>query len=165
MSDLNLDLASAILRIEQAWAERGTPRGNLLLLRLQSDARRLRAHLPPAYDLDAADAREITLATLAGTAVTRPFLGGPLDGEERTVAADQFQVVAVEQPEWSAAVFTSRHVEAQRLKQVVYNAKAFADPVEGLRYVMVAPNVRDVDHALYQWLAKRWLREAPERRP
>lgn len=47
--DLQLDIASAIARIEQAYAERGTPLGEFLLERLQADARRLRGHLTPEW--------------------------------------------------------------------------------------------------------------------
>lgn len=65
MSDqLQIDIACAVLRIEQAYAERGNALGELLLERLQGDARRLRGHLAPTW-----------LAAVA--AETGPTLGCP----------------------------------------------------------------------------------------
>jgi hypothetical protein len=68
----------------------------------QSDANSGGEHSPA--DVQPEQDREVTLAALAGTAVDRLFLGGPLDGEVH-------------------------------------------------------------ERALFQWLAKRWLAEAPERGP
>lgn len=51
MADIDpvqLDIACTVARIEQAWAERGTALGDLLLMRLVTcDAQRLRGHLTP----------------------------------------------------------------------------------------------------------------------
>lgn len=48
-SDLQQDIACTVLRIEQAYRERDTALGELLLERLQADARRLRTHLTPEW--------------------------------------------------------------------------------------------------------------------
>lgn len=96
------------------------------------------------------------LAALAGTAVDRLFLGGPLDGEVRTMAPDRYDVVAL----WPAEPVTSAWP-----RECYYRARLFGMPEVGGRFVMVAQDVQDVDRALFQWLAKRWLAEAPERTP
>lgn len=90
MSDLQLDLAAAILRIEQAYAERGTPLGDILLERLQSDARRLRTHLDPEWRARLEDERQHPTPTSEVELLT--------EAEHRAVAlaADLWNVLAVD---------------------------------------------------------------------
>lgn len=105
--------------------------------------------------------REAVLAALAGTAVERLFLGGPLDGQVRTMAPDQHYVVA-ERPVRSSFSPQTGEVEHLEVDRCTYRSMRYAHPEAGWRAVMLAPDVPDPEQALFQWLAKRWLLEAPE---
>jgi hypothetical protein len=113
--------------------------------------------------------REVVLAALAGTTVERLFLGGPLDGEVHSMAPDQRDWIAL-WPQSSHSVSSmlgSTEIldEEFTFRECRYRAQRYRHPEVGERYVMVAGDVGDLDRALYQWLAKRWLAEAPERKP
>lgn len=48
IEQVQIDMATAVVRMEQAWAERDTALGAVLLMRLATcDAPRLRRHLTP----------------------------------------------------------------------------------------------------------------------
>ena len=107
------------------------------------------------------------LAALAGSAVVRLFLGGPLDGQLRTVNPDSGVVYAQVPPppidirQWLAQG-EPVETEAVASKTVVYVPKRFAIRGVGWRAVMVTPDVADPDRALMQWLARQWVEAAPE---
>lgn len=110
--------------------------------------------------------REATLAALAGTAVDRLFLGGPLHGTMRTVNPDAGPVYAQEAPMRIGAVGWTPATEPEVVHAIEFRVVTYRPRRVRLgswsRTIMAADTVEDPVRELTDWLLTSWIMEAPE---
>lgn len=106
--------------------------------------------------------REAAMAALAGTAVQRLFVGGPLHGEVRTMAPEQMNAAVEDRAREVDVTTMSSSSRVMLPTPYHYRAMRFAQRGVGWRWVMVGQDVDDPDRALREALVRRWLAEAPD---